>query len=295
MYCRGLPGFDASGAVIPVHRYPNNIGSVGIWYRCVDIALAQGFTYITFLFTGDSWVPNGSLPELFRLVRESGADIGLSPFTISDERGSKIRRSQRFHLSNGPAAAVTTPRRFISDAAGRSGLFPLGPLQANIYRISAEHVIRFDETLPTRTDVAATCEFIIESEASVAIVASPFFQWREHGGRFHASMGVRQVIRDYLDTFHSACERTHMPVDYCRAKTRVLMNCVRLIAHEGSPRQWASLLTELFRCSRRSPYKGSSFFYMFSRHFGFTFLLCGEDYWNSAECNERPRPNEASR
>jgi hypothetical protein len=250
-----LPARDENGACIQVHRNAGNLGRVGNWNRSVEIALNQGFRYITFLFVSDCWVAGGSLPELFRLVREQDAAIGLSPFTIADESGTARRTSQRFHLP-GRTSAVTSPREFLSVLL-ESGLFPLGPLQANIYRISPDHKLRFDETLPTRTDVSATFDFIHEAAQPVVIVAAPFLQWREHGGRFHASMGAGQTVCDYLDMFESACERTRMPMDYRRAKTRVMLNSLRLIAQDAPPAAWSGLLRTLLRHSSRSPHRGS--------------------------------------
>src|SRR5205823_13223147 len=100
-------------------------------------------------------------------------------------------------------------------------------------------------------------DFINNSEHTVALVSKPFFQWRKHGGRFHMSMGAGQTIRDYMDTFHAACERTRIPVNYSRAKTRVMLNSARLILNDAPFPQWAGLLRDLYRYSRRSPYKSS--------------------------------------
>ena len=255
---QNVPVRDANGAAIQTHYNSRNLGRVGNWNRCVEIALEQGFQYITFLFVGDCWLPNGSLPELFRLVRERDAAIGLSPFTIAGENGKPKRSSQRFYVSNG-RAAITSPHDFLSTLL-ESGLFPLGPLQANIYRIGHDHTLCFDETLPTRTDVMSTLDFIQNATGSVAIVSEPFFQLREHSGRFHASMGVRQTIHDYLDTFHAACDITGISVDYGRAKARVMLNSARLILHDAPYAQWGSLAVELLRQSRRSPYKAGMYY-----------------------------------
>jgi glycosyltransferase involved in cell wall biosynthesis len=252
-----IPARDSRGAAVQVHRNASNLGRVGNWNRSVEIAMAQDFRYITFLFVGDSWLPDGSLPQLLHLVRDTHADIGLSPFVICDNNGHSKRSSQRFYIT-GSEAAVTNPRRFLSTLL-ESGLFPLGPLQANIYRVSPEHILRFDADLPTRTDVDATLDFINESHGAVVLVSKPFFQWREHEGRFHMSMGAGQTIRDYMDTFHAACARTGIPVNYSRAKTRVMLNSARLIVNDAPFPKWAGLLRDLFRHSRRSPYKSSWF------------------------------------
>jgi glycosyltransferase involved in cell wall biosynthesis len=246
-----LPRLDAAGATIQVHRNSSNIGRVGNWNRSIEIAAGQGFRYLTFLFAGDEWLPNGSLPGLYYLIRQYDASVGFSPFIIADENGAEKRSSQRFYTS--APGILTSFERFLRPLLA-SGLFPLGPIQANIYCISANHRVVFDEDSPTATDVRATLEFITQSRTNVAVVSKPFLKWREHPHRFHASMGPTQTMRDYFETFHLACEKTALPVDYSRAKTRVILNCARLIATETPVRKWPELMLDLLRFSRQSPY-----------------------------------------
>lgn len=253
-----LPGRDDQGAIIQLHRNPCNIGRVGNWNRCVELAIEQGFQYVTFLFAGDRWMQNGSLRESLSLIRENNAAVAFSPFTIADENGNGKRGSQRFYVS-GRTSFITSPRDFLSTLLA-SGLFPLGPIQANIYRISRGHRLYFDEKAPTVTDVRATLDFIIGSASPIAIVSKPFMEWRENSKRFHASMGAAQIIRDYFETFQTACERTGVSVDYARAKTRVIINAVRLITSDAPPMRWPALLMDLRRHSRLSPHKSGLFY-----------------------------------
>lgn len=252
---RYLPAHDAKGASVQLHRNIENIGRVANWNRSVEIALDQGFRYVTFLFAGDCWIPDGSLPELLYLLREYDGAVAFSPFRITDEDGNEKRSSQRFYVPDG-AAAVISPRRFLSSLL-RSGLFPLGPLQANVYRISPGDCIRFDDGAPTVTDVSATLEFVAGATRDVVVVSKPFLEWREHPARFHASMGTARTIQDYFDTFHTACRTTSIPVDYGRAKTGVVLNALRLIVSDASPREWPALIRDLARCARLSPYRSS--------------------------------------
>jgi glycosyltransferase involved in cell wall biosynthesis len=250
-----LPALDANGAVVRVYRSSSNIGRVANWNRCLEIALAGGFEYVAFLFAGDEWISGNGLADLFHLMLDNGASIGFSPFLIADDEGRVKRASQRFYTSTG-GTALTSSRRFMQILIS-SGLFPLGPIQANIYRITREPNLRFNESLPTVTDVRATLDFIRNSERNIVISPTPFLKWREHKGRFHATMGVAQTMRDYFETFHAACESTGIPVDYGRAKARLMLNCARLIAREGRFVEWPQLLLELLRNAARSPYRSS--------------------------------------
>jgi len=250
-----IPFRDSQGAIVQVHRNRSNLGRVGNWNQAVAIAQQQGFGYVTFLFVGDSWIPVGSLPQLLELVQKMGAGMGFSPFVIADAAGQVRRQSQRFYVSG--RDAVTTARRFIQKLI-ESGLFPLGPLQANIYRVEPGCAIRFDPSLPTRTDVEATLQFLQKTERPVAIVAEPFFQWREYGGRFHMSMGAAQTIRDYITTFQNACEDTTVEADFGLSKSRLMLNALRLACSEAGLKEWPAIASNLTRFAVQRPHPVSA-------------------------------------
>jgi glycosyltransferase involved in cell wall biosynthesis len=247
-----LPHCDAGGAPIHVHSNPNNIGRVPNWNRAVDIALERGFQYITFLFAGDCWLPGRALPDLFDLLRESNAAIAFAPFVVAASDGQVKCVSQRFHVV-GPSA-VLHPRAFLTTLLN-SGLFPLGPLQANLYRIDPRRRPLFDPAQPTRTDVEATLAFIESATSPVVVGSEPFLEWREHAGRFHMSMGPARTIQDYMETFQRACLRTALPVNYGRAKARVVLNSLRLMMSDAPVRQWPRLLSLVARCALRTPHR----------------------------------------
>jgi glycosyltransferase involved in cell wall biosynthesis len=246
-----IPFRDPQGAVIQIHTNHTNVGRVGNWNRAVGIAREQGFRYITFLFVGDSWIPGGSLPQLFDLVRESEASAGFSSFAIANEAGKTTRHSQRFYVSDG-GRAVTSRHRFVETLTA-GGLFPLGPLQANIYRLSPGHTLRFDANIPTRADVDATFRFIQSSDRPIAIVSRPFFRWRERRGRFHMSMGVRQTMRDYMDTFHFARSQAESDLDFRLAKSRLILNSLRLALKDAPASEWPTLAEDLLRYASSTP------------------------------------------
>lgn len=255
-----LPRRDAAGAVIQLHRNANNIGRVENWNRSLDIASAQGFRFVTFLFAGDRWLPGSSLPLLFSMMRRYDALIGLSPFCITGEDGRIRRASQRFYIADAPGVLVDS--RVLLSTLLSSGLFPLGPLQANIYRLSPANPLRFDSQSPTVADVRATLTFINQPRESVAVVSRPFLAWMERHTRFHASMGPAQIVRDYFETFHTACTETGIAVNYRRAKARLMINAARLIVSDSSARQWPTLFLDLLRHSARSPYRSNLVYFL---------------------------------
>ena len=251
-----LPPFDANGAPIHVFENAANIGRVGNWNRAVEIAIERGFTYITFLFAGDCWMPGTALPELFHLIRDYNGSVAFAPFVVADGDGEFKRCSQRFYVAG--EAAVCSPYVFLTRLL-ESGMFPLGPLQANIYRVDAHRRPLFSTTEPTRTDVEATLDFVLASTSPVVIGSSPFLEWREHAGRFHMSMGTGRTIEDYMETFQLACVRTQLPVNYSRAKARVVLNSLRLMISDAPVRQWPWLLSIIVNCAARTPHRISPF------------------------------------
>jgi glycosyltransferase involved in cell wall biosynthesis len=255
----GLPKHDPKGAPIHVYRNAENIGRVANWNRAVDLAVERGFRYTTFLFAGDRWIPGNALERLFGKFQETGASIALAPFLIAGKKGEFKRASQRFYVDG--SIAVCSPQAFLSKLL-ESGLFPLGPLQANLYRIDDQHKPIFDATLPTRTDVDATLDFIHNAASPVVIGSAPFLEWRDRPDRFHASMGPGRTIEDYMNTFQRACARTRLPVDYGRAKTRVVLNSIRLMISDAPPRQWPKLMSVIARCAGSTPYRVNLFHFV---------------------------------
>ncbi|MDQ1470416.1 MAG: hypothetical protein QOJ99_1896 [Bryobacterales bacterium] len=251
-----IPHCDANGAPIRVFRNTSNIGRVGNWNRSFEIALELGFQYVTFLFSGDCWLPGAGLREILPLMHEHNAAIGFTPFVISGENGVVQRESRRFYVDG--KAVVCTPRSFLRTLL-ESGVFPLGPIQANIYSISRQHRPWFNTAEPTRTDVEATLEFVRQSQAPVIIGSEPFLDWRESAARFHMSMGPGRTIQDYMETFQMACTRVGLPINYGRAKARVVLNSLRLMVTDAPVRQWPRLLLIVTRCAVTTPHRVSIF------------------------------------
>lgn len=247
-----LPPMDDAGAPVHVFRNPANIGRIANWNRAIDHALDLGFQYITFLFVGDHWIPGTGLVDLFQAMRRTGARAGFAPFVVTDGDGTPKYQSRRFYVTG--KARVCTAEQFVGTML-RGGMFPLGPLQANLFRVDRVTRPRFDPALPTRTDVQATLDFVRSAEEDVVISATPFLAWREHAGRFHASMSPANIIRDYMETFRHACLETESPHNHAKAKAYVVLNSVRLISKEANVREWPQLLSVVARCSREIPYR----------------------------------------
>lgn len=248
-----LPFRDGAGASINIFQNESNIGRVPNWNRAIELAADLGFRYITFLFAGDTWQAGEGVRTLFNAVRDSGAQIGFAPFIVTDEAGAPKYESRRFYVS-GDASTVCTARQFAVTML-ESGMFPLGPIQANIYRLYDAASLWFDPAIPTRADVEATLDFVLRCEGPVAITSAPFLQWREHAGRFHATMGPARTIEDYMETFRRASDHTALQANRSRGKSRVVLNSLRLMWKEAPPSQWPHLLGVIARVSRSTPYR----------------------------------------
>ncbi|HXJ42842.1 MAG TPA: glycosyltransferase [Bryobacteraceae bacterium] len=248
----GLSSRDAAGAPVHVFRNDRNLGRVGNWNRSVELAIELGYRNITFLFAGDCWRSGPALRELMNRVRHSQARVGFAPFIVTDSSGVPKYQSRRFYVT-GDTSVVCSARDFLATMLD-SGMFPLGPLQANLYRVDPSNPLRFDPSIPRRADVQATLDFVHNTNGQIVITSAPFLEWREHAGRFHASMGCANTIEDYMETFHTACRQSGLPANHARAKARVVLNSCRLILKEAPATEWPTLIRVIAACSRRSPY-----------------------------------------
>ncbi len=247
-----LAASDDAGAPVHVFRNQENVGRIANWNRAVDYALELGFRYITFLFVGDQWVRGSGLKDLFDAMRKREARAGFAPFVVTDGQGKPKYESRRFYVRG--SSTVCSAQEFVGTMV-RGGMFPLGPLQANIFRVDSAIRPWFNPAVPSRADVQATLDFIRSAGGDVVITAVPFLAWREHAGRFHASMGPERIIRDYMETFRGACLETQLPINYARAKAHVVLNSIRLIWKEGDVHEWPQLLSIVAKCSREIPYR----------------------------------------
>jgi glycosyltransferase involved in cell wall biosynthesis len=239
---QGLPECDARGARIQVHTNSTNLGRVGNWNRAVEIAHEQGFSWFTFLFVGDSWMPSGSLPRLLRLMTEHQAEIGLAAFECAYADGKPQAIDERFGTATGEAVVDST--RFLTEVLA-TGLLPFGPIQANVYRTSTQ--LRFDPNLARTTDVEATVEYVSRCRKPVVLLGSPYFSWRAHGQRFHTATRVIDFIQDAPRMFERARNFSGIPVDGRRAISILFVNALRsVVVFErplGWPRAFAQVLT----------------------------------------------------
>jgi hypothetical protein len=244
-----LPRFTADAAPVNVFHNRSNIGRVANWNRAVDIAIQHGYQYVTFLFAGDCWT-DPELARLFDLVLSYRACMAFSPFVVADATGCRKRISNRFHVRG--TAAVLSAGEMVRGLV-ESGLFPLGPLQANIYRIGQDERPFFDPSLATRTDVDATLDYLLRTDGQVVIGSTPFLEWREHAGRFHMSMGAARTIEDYMETFRRACALSGPPRQAGQAKAQVVLNSLRLMISDAPVREWPRLIRLIRDCSAHTP------------------------------------------
>src|SRR5882724_9567541 len=85
-----LLSVDLAGASMQVHRNPTNLGRIVNWNRALEIAENQGFQWATFLFVGDSWIPEGSLRRLLSIMKDAEAVFGMAPYLVATEAGKVL-------------------------------------------------------------------------------------------------------------------------------------------------------------------------------------------------------------
>jgi hypothetical protein len=219
----GAPGtLPAAAGCLPVRvfRNPRDLGRVGNWNRGVEAAAELGFEYVTFLFAGDTWTPGAGAQRLLQVMRESGADLGLAPYLIVDEEGRLRRYSARVSLDGD--SKLVGAGEFLN-AALQSGSLPITPLQANIYRLRPENLLRFDENRPLTTDMDATVEFLASAAGPVAVTTEPFCAWLARKGRVFCTAGLESFMADHFRQLEHAETVTGRRVNWTRAKSVFLL------------------------------------------------------------------------
>jgi glycosyltransferase involved in cell wall biosynthesis len=237
----GLPPFDPQGAPIRVYRNEANLGRVGNWNRAVDIAVAEGFEFVTFLFVGDVWLPNGSLPRLLAVMRRHHALIGFSSF-----RSIGPEDDLRLHWAPLPVSSESVITSTGEIAARLLGCahFPLGPIQANIYRLASAADLRFEPERSRTTDVDATADFLFQQDGAAVIVRDPFFAWRERSDRFQYTMDIEVQLSDKIDIFKRAVSRCgSIRVNSRRSLAYLLLVLLKMAGNEA--RGWGLLKIRL--------------------------------------------------
>ncbi len=209
---------------VRVFRNPRDLGRVGNWNRSVEAATAMGFDYVTFLFAGDTWLPGTAAERLLGLMVESGADLGLAPYLIVDERGRVLRWSPRVSIEG--EAKVASAGDFLG-ALMAFGSLPITPLQANIYRLRGDGLPKFDESRPLTTDMDATVEYLAKADGPVAVTNAPFCAWLTRGGRVFCSSGLEAFMADHFRQLEFAQQISGRRVNWTRAKSVFLISYLR--------------------------------------------------------------------
>ena len=248
----GLPRQDNAGASIRVYRNAANLGRVGNWNRAVEIAEALGFRWITFLFAGDQWSPNGSLPHMLRAMEESGAVFGLTPYAMVESGGRTLRFAQRVSI---PGQEMTLSSQAFLETMIRSGHLPLGPLQANLYALGCGARPVFDEARPVDTDVTSTLTFLSSAPGTVLILRDGFLRWRHHPNRFFMSIPMAEMMRLMPSNVEHAGHLCGVPVD--RNQTGAVNGILALvwIVKFAPRRDWPRHLKQLVRYFSSRPEK----------------------------------------
>lgn len=209
---------------VRVFRNPCDLGRVGNWNRGVEAAASMGFDYVTFLFAGDTWLPGTAVERLLELMIESGADLGLAPYLIVDERGRVLRWSPRVSIEG---EAKTIGAQEFLGALMDFGSLPITPLQANIYRLRGDGLPRFDDSRPLTTDMDATVEYLATAQGPVAVTRGAFCAWLARGGRVFCSSGLDSFMADHFRQLQFAEQLSGKPVNWTRAKSVFLISYLR--------------------------------------------------------------------
>lgn len=222
-----------SRGLLHVHRNESNLGRVGNWNRCLEVAEEMGAFAVSYLMVGDEWVPDADAARLVEAVRRADAPLTLARYHIVDGSGRRVRVGRNF--VGGHDRVVDAPT-FVA-AALREGALPFGPLQANVYRLGGGRRLRFDAEDPTHTDQRATLAFLGAGPAPLLLRAAPYAAWKVHAGRFHMAMDLPRKLRDNVAMIRALADERQIALDARRLNANLFLEAAR--EWIGRPNGWA--------------------------------------------------------
>ena len=214
---------EESHGLIQVLRNPENLGRIGNWNRCLEVAEAMGARFATFLMVGDKWLPGADPLAIIAEMERSGARMALAPYHIVDASGRFLRLARNF-IRGSRRAIQAQP--FI-DHALQEGALCFGPLQANIYRLEVPSPLRFDPADPTHTDQRATILYLGRDTQTLQLWDQAIFAWKAHAGRFHMGMDVSQRASDDSEMIRNLAELRGLRVDFQRIYANLFLLAAR--------------------------------------------------------------------
>lgn len=241
---------NPDGVPIGVYRNSRNLGRIGNWNRAVEIAETKGFSWATFLFVGDVWLPGGSLPRILALLDNHQADFALTSYQIVDSRSDCRLFSPRVSIPG--KELLIGSRTLIGKLLDRGGI-PICPLQCNVYSLKSPGLLRFLESDPILTDSISTVEFLHHTNGKTMIVAEPFMAWRLHPGRFHASRDILEFSSGDLRLLQETQSLTGAEVNWNRAKAHALIGLLQTAVRFEPWYRWPALLVKGMRLFSSRP------------------------------------------
>ncbi len=223
------------GDRVEVIRNETNLGRIGNWNRCVETAEQRGFRFFTFLFVGDRWVSGGNLAAILDRMGNSAAAVALSAFEIRGRDNRLVRTARRFSLS---APFVEVGGGEFLEAVIRTGVVPIAPLQADVFRVVPEGNLRFDASAPGGTDIEATVDLLCRTGRGVLLGAAPFMAWRQHPGRFFLNHDLMAFASEWTAQLRRLSIRTGKPVDWPLANALLVLNTALSAWMFVPPRRW---------------------------------------------------------
>ena len=218
-----------SPGILQVHQNNENLGRIGNWNKCLDLARSLGAKFGTFLMVGDEWLPEVNPLGIITEMESTSAEFALAPYHLVDETG-KLKRIGRNFIKG--KRRVVDAQSFINVALSEGALC-FGPLQANIYRLDSARALKFDTQDPTHTDQRATLVQLGVDAKRILLWEQPIFAWKAHAGRFHMGMDVGKRALEDIQLILSIAKDRALKID----RGRIHVNLFLMIAREwaGKP------------------------------------------------------------
>ncbi|MFE8108256.1 glycosyltransferase family 2 protein [Sphingomonas melonis] len=163
-----------------VVRNPANLGRIGNWNRCLEVAESLSARHILFIMAGDRFLADHHRDAIAALSDQDRADTAVTLFPILTERGDHVTLVRDLSLKG------IRDRATLLDALFRYGVPFLGPLQACAISSADSRFGRFDEAAGQyHADQDYVASRVLDAQAvviaSTPITAMNLAQRKTHG------------------------------------------------------------------------------------------------------------------
>lgn len=170
-------------------RNPENVGRVGNWNRCIELAKGK---YLLYVFANDELAQDSDVKGALEFMQQHALGLLVAPYWVKHDAGKTLTDRGIFR------ARTLASSDYLQDTVARFS-FMLGPVQANIYdvKVLRDNAITFPEDLPINGDQYVPIK-LLKATPLVGFWPTPQALWNIEGGRFHFKLTLGTTVKEDL-------------------------------------------------------------------------------------------------